>query len=60
MWINSWTNVYWQGVNLIPYTQQEKEAALILFDETESIAAVINKLGYPSRHNMNIWIKIEV
>lgn len=39
------------------YTQQEKETALKLYDETESIAAVINKLGYPSRQNMYTWLK---
>lgn len=39
------------------YTQQEKDVALKLYDETESIAAVINKLRYPSRQNMYTWIK---
>ncbi|MEG0191504.1 MAG: IS3 family transposase [Lachnospiraceae bacterium] len=39
------------------YTQQEKDSALKLYDETESIALVINKLGFPSRQNMYTWIK---
>ncbi len=39
------------------YTEQEKQQALTLYDETASIAKVINKLGYPTRQNMYTWIK---
>ncbi len=39
------------------YTEQEKQQALSLYDETGSIAKVINKLGYPTRQNMYTWIK---
>ncbi|MEG0025837.1 MAG: hypothetical protein RR847_01055 [Bacilli bacterium] len=38
----------------ISYTKQEKDVTLKLYDETESIATVINKLGFPSKQN--IWI----
>ena len=31
------------------YTEQEKQQALALYDETGSISKVINKLGYPTR-----------
>lgn len=31
------------------YTEQEKQWALALYDETCSIAKVINTLGYPTR-----------
>lgn len=34
------------------FTEEEKSKALQLYDETGSIAKVINKLGYPSRQNM--------
>ena len=39
------------------YTEQEKQQALALYDETGSIAKVINTLGYPTRQNMYTWIK---
>lgn len=39
------------------YTEQEKQQALALYDETGSIAKVIHQLGYPSRQNMYTWIK---
>lgn len=39
------------------FTEQEKEAALKLYDELGSVGQVINKLGYPSRQNMYTWIK---
>ena len=39
------------------YTEQEKQQALALYDETGSISKVINKLGYPTRQNMYTWIK---
>ena len=39
------------------YTEQEKQQALALYDETGSISKVINKLGYPTRPNMYTWIK---
>lgn len=41
----------------MPYTEQEKEQALALYDELGSITKVIQKLGYPSRQNMYTWIK---
>lgn len=41
----------------MPYTEQEKERALTLYDELGSIAKVIQKLGYPTRQNMYTWIK---
>ena len=34
------------------YTEQEKQQAFALYDETGSIAKVINTLGYPTRQNM--------
>ena len=39
------------------FTKQEKETALKLYDELQSVGKVINKLGYPSRQNMYTWIK---
>ena len=39
------------------YTEQEKQQALALYDETGSIAKVINTLSYPTRQNMYTWIK---
>lgn len=39
------------------YTEQEKQQELTLYDETGSIAKVINKLGYPTRQNIYTWIK---
>lgn len=39
------------------YTEQEKQQALALYDETGSIAKVIHQLGYPTRQNMYTWIK---
>lgn len=39
------------------YTEQEKQQTLSLYNETGSIAKVINKLGYPTRQNMYTWIK---
>ena len=39
------------------FTEEEKNRALQLYDETESIAKVIHTLGYPSRQNMYTWIK---
>lgn len=36
------------------YTEQEKQQALTLYDETGAITKVINKLGYPTRQNMYI------
>ena len=39
------------------YTEQEKKQALALYDETGSIAKVINTLSYPTRQNMYTWIK---
>ena len=39
------------------YTKAEFAAALNLYDETESITLVIQKLGYPSRTALYKWIK---
>ena len=39
------------------FSEEEKKKALQLYDETGSISKVIQKLGYPSRQNMYIWIK---
>ena len=39
------------------FTEEEKNRALQLYDETKSIAKVIHTLGYPSRQNMYTWIK---
>lgn len=42
----------------MPFTEEQKNKALQLYDETGSIAKVIHTLGYPSRQNMYPWIKI--
>lgn len=39
------------------YTEQDKERALTLYDELESVTKVIHELGYPTRQNMHTWIK---
>ena len=39
------------------FSEEEKNEALQLYDETGSISKVIQKLGYPSRQNMYTWIK---
>ena len=42
----------------MPFTEEQKNKALQLYDETGSIAKVIHTLGYTSRQNMYTWIKI--
>ena len=39
------------------FSEEEKNEALQLYDETGSISKVIQRLGYPSRQNMYTWIK---
>ena len=39
------------------YTEQEKQQALTHYDDTDSIAKVINTLGYLTRQNIYTWIK---
>ena len=39
------------------YTEQEKQQTLSLYNETGSIAKVINKPGCPTRQNIYTWIK---
>lgn len=41
----------------MPFTEEQKNKALQLYDETGSIAKVIHTLGYPSRQNMYTRIK---
>ncbi len=38
------------------YTNKEKQAALELYDELESVSKVIHTLEYPSRKTMYCWI----
>lgn len=53
----AWTRYDVMEENICHIQKQEKQQALSLYDETGSIAKVINKLGYPTRQNMYTWIK---
>ena len=39
------------------YSKEQRETALQLHDEFQSVTKVIQKLGYPSRQGMYKWIR---
>ena len=42
------------------YTREEKERALKEFERLGSVQAVINLLGYPSRHTLYVWYRNKI
>ena len=38
------------------YSKQQKETALKLFKETQSVSETVRILGYPTRKNLYNWI----
>lgn len=40
------------------YSKQQKETALKLFKETQSVSETVRILGYPTRKNLYKWRKI--
>ena len=40
------------------YTEEQRQVALKLYDETHSVSKVIHRLGYPSKMGMYTWIGI--
>ena len=39
------------------YTQQEIDKALQLYEQIHSIRKVVNRLGYPSKAQLELWLK---
>lgn len=47
-----------EGVKKMRYTEEQRQVALKLYDETHSVSKVIHRLGYPSKMGMYTWIGI--